>query len=339
MSTHQLGDEQIKVIRDLEQLRNDQGLSQQKFAARLGYTGSTWNKIIKVLKDEPGHYFERETDYEELHVKLERELRRLVRAVEQEKADQSLTIHPLLDYEAVIEAIKAAALRTDSERCIAFLADKGAGKTIFCHFMRREFDAIIVETRSTWETSYYTCLIDLAEALGLKFDKGTPLGTIEREVANKLKVPTKLVFDEGEFFGKGAINLLKWLLNKTPSVIIICAIPAAFDRWLKKYPHEAGQLQRRFNAVIEFGGVGKADIAHFTKAAGVEMDDDATKALIDAANQFGAYGTVARVVDQLKRKRIKKADLAEVDVEINYVFALKRVARLTVAAARKGGAK
>ncbi len=331
-----LTDGQRRTLEELEELRTREfKLTQDQFARKFNYTGPSWSKMVKALEGAEGHYFELVSDADRVFAQLQLAHRRLRQEAAQTRAQRTRPIIKTAVFESVISAIETAAKRTDEKRAVAYLAPFGGGKSQLISLLVREHGARAVETRPTWERSHRTCLTDTGAALGLVFENTTAIATMENAIFDVLKTPLTLCFDEAEFFGKDTINFIKYLLNRTPVVPFFCATQQSFETWLKKYPHEALQLQRRFQDVVLMPGVDPdKDVPEFAKAADIHLDKNGCNLIANAASQFGAYSTVAGVLEELKQGRHTRPDLGEVDAAIDTLFARQRVPRVK---ADKGG--
>jgi hypothetical protein len=107
-----------------------------------------------------------------------------------------------------------------------------------------------------------------------------------------------LAIDEAEYFAAPSINLVKLLLNRTRTVILLCAIPEAFDRWNSRHWHEASQLRRRTHSFIRHERVDPEHVKEFISTTELKPVTEKDCELISkAANQFGGYDFVVRTVN------------------------------------------
>jgi len=107
------------------------------------------------------------------------------------------------------------------------------------------------------------------------------------------------VMDEGEFFGREALNGLKLMLNKTRLVPVICAIPEAHDRWNRYYPMEADQISRRTYSAVQLSLISQKDCATFFTEKSFEDFDAETNHIALKASEFGHYSLISRVARKL----------------------------------------
>jgi hypothetical protein len=190
----------------------------------------------------------------------------------------------------------------------------GSAKTRLGREITVMFGGYYVEATESWRDSYFSALCAIGRAVGVSEDQllaGRELA--EQKVINRFKARRSvLVIDEGEYFGPRTMNLLKMLLNQTETVIVLLAIPALFERWQKKSWEESRQLNRRCEAIVEAGPVIPADVAQFAGKRLTISDKaaDVWGAIAKAANEFGHYSMVRRVIEELARDggSITKAD-------------------------------
>ncbi len=325
-----LTDEQRTLLEEMEALREECRQTQDAFAKKFGYTGSSWSRMTKALaSDSKGHYFELVEDASRVFAQLQIAHRRLRQEAARTRAQRTRPIVKTNLFQVIIEELAIAEKKTDEKRAVVYLAPFGGGKSKLIELLVRDHGARAVETRSTWERSYRTCLTDTGAALGLVFDYTASISFMENAIFDALKTPQVLCFDEAEFFGKDSLNFLKWLLNRTPVVPMFCASQESLDRWLKRYPHEAAQLQRRFHYVVPMLCVDpKEDVPLFATAAGVTVGESQAALLSNAANEFGAYSTLAEVLGDLKKQGHAKPSCDEVTAAIDNLFGRQRRARV-----------
>jgi len=291
---------QLDVLRDLQQIQAEAGLSDGKFAAQhLTISASTWSRI------QGGVYA---ADAATAFTTLAGNLRviRIERA-RGAKLTGGTAFHEIEPHKAVINAIVSARLKaaTDPERLVVFLAPSGGGKTRLGREITVMFGGYYVEATESWRDSYFSALCAIGRSVGVNESEllaGRELA--EQKVINRFKARrTVLVIDEGEYFGPRTMNLLKMLLNQTETVIVLLAIPALFERWQKKSWEESRQLNRRCEAIVEAGPVIPSDVAQFaSKRLTISGPADKVWGVIaKAANEFGHYSMVRRVIEELAR--------------------------------------
>ena len=202
---------------------------------------------------------------------------------------------------AAVDECRAKNL-SDPDRLITFLADTGGGKTRLCGRLHEEEGAIVVQAREAWKTSYFNCLRDFCDAVGIDTRANSNKGSMELEIVAALnKRRHILAVDEAEFFGAQSLNLIKLILNSTPSVVILCAIPEAFARWNRANWHEARQIRRRTHVLIHQELIHPSEAARFLVASPAKaVAREAAPLLAAAANQFGRFDLCKRVATLLK---------------------------------------
>lgn len=285
----------------LSRLQKRTGLSDDKFAKRyLRKSGTTWLRI------KSGDYFE--TVSAKATKKHLTEL-----ALAAKNAQRTISISAKRQTSKFIKFEHIESVGTNIEECIAkplsdpdrlitFLAPTGGGKSALSYYLRDEYDATVVEARESWMRSYFCACCDIVDAMGLDRSRCWTPAQLEDLMVNELneRDTQVLVIDEGEFFGPQAANLLKLLLNKTPTVIVVLAIPKAFHRWMEKNSHQSQQLRRRTHNVIEFDQLAPKEVETILNGnwPAKERQQMAIK-IAKAANTFGLMDTCFRVVNQL----------------------------------------
>lgn len=291
---------QLDVLRELGAIQEQLGLSDAQFVQRhLTVSASSWHRL------KAGTY---KADPASALLKLETNLRQLrIESAQRAKLTGNRPFYPLAQQQAVIDAVTTCKLKPadDPNRFIAYLAETGGGKTALARQLKIMHDGILVEGRESWRKSYYAALIDIASEAGVAQDD---MGRGERGAENALLRRFRgnkrvLILDEGEYFGPRTINLVKLLLNQTPTVVVVMAIPSLFNKWQKAAWEEAKQINRRAEAMIDLGKITPDEVAIFVKArckvAG--NGQGIFGAIAKTANEFGGFDMVTRVVDELAK--------------------------------------
>lgn len=214
---------------------------------------------------------------------------------------------------AVKNGLLDASLRNDELRLVVFLAKTGFGKdTIIRHvaatigdFNRgdRLFEFRCVEASDPWRKSYFSACCDIVAAID-----GTDVGTLSARVADNVLIAKLrqrryiIAINEANYFGPQAFNLLKRIINQTPTVLLVCAIPEIFDRMKLKSWAEAEQVARRAYVVVEAPKITSADVVPFLRGLRLENPEASAAAVAVSANQFGGFGLVKRAVENLAGK-------------------------------------
>lgn len=320
MSTEtKLTKEHQAVVDRLIELQQQLAKSDKIFCRdHLSYTDSTWNKIRN------GQYWAAVKRPDDVLVQLTRDLRVLEREVAIASRFQGdRKFHEFDEFAAVLKSIRRCRAKGmhDPDRLVVFLADTGGGKSALCARILGQFNAVVVEAREAWKKSYFNCVKDVAAALNLDIGGINMAATIEDMIAETLlKKRMVLAIDEAEFFGPQALNFIKQLLNRTPTVIVLCAIPSAFDKWNQWYKHEAAQLRRRTHIMIRQDRIQPKEAEVFLENLGLNGHrKEAGVLLAKAANNFGRFDIIQRVVDDLTEAG--HIDLEEVQKSIQRVQA------------------
>lgn len=287
------------VVDELITLQQKLDKSDGAFARdHLSYSSSTWNRI----KD--GVYWEKVKDAAPVIAQLTRDLKQLRRELSAATRYGAREFFVFDDFDAVGKAITACRLKpvANPDRCVVFLADTGGGKSALCGHAVKQFGAVVVEARESWRRSRFCVLRDLCESAGVTTDKVTTPDRLEDLLVEKLNNrKTVVAIDEAEYFGGEALNTLKLILNKTPTVLLLCAIPLAYDKWNQFWKHEAQQLRRRTHVVIRQGSIEPKESREFLKDAGLNGDlSKAAAHVAKAANKFGRFDMVSRIADELR---------------------------------------
>jgi hypothetical protein len=291
-----LNAEQQEVIDQLRALQDKKAKSDGAFARdHLTYSASAWNRI------KSGDYFTKVKDPEAVVISLSKSLRLIQMEEERLEKFSGRQFIKLPDAKAVLKAIAECRQKpqSDPDRIVVYLAPTGGGKSALGGYMVSHFGASLAEAREAWKKSYFTALKDVGTSVGLDMSEiYNPTDGENLLLPFLRKRKHILVFDEGEYFGLEALNLIKLIMNTTPTTLLINAIGRAYRKWNHYYPHEASQILRRTHAVIEFSGIQPADALQFLRC---KVDDAGVcgKLLADAANSFGAYDFLVRTATEL----------------------------------------
>lgn len=297
-------EEQAEVIRALL-AEQDKEKSASEFVRKfLPFSPERWSKITAVLDDSrPQSYFDAVQDRESVFSELELALREL--RIDRAKPESVGVRHELTHFRAVAQAVREC--RSDGgragpgrNRIIKYLAPTGGGKTELCRYLVKEFGAAMVETREAWRRSYFTVLEDICRALKVRLNGEMRPAAIEAKLIESLSDKKRILcLDEAEFFGASALNGLKLLINKTRVTIVLCAIPAAHDRWNRHFPVEADQIATRTHGIYELAAVDVKDAAAFFAKDQFADGPGSLKLLAAEAGSFGHYSFLQRVADVL----------------------------------------
>lgn len=305
-----------QVILELDLLQKESKKSDQEFARdHMDYSASTWFRLKQ------GSYTVQDMD--KVEISLARNLRALQEELAMSRRGVSSVFYKLQHFEAALKAVKECRATKNENRLVVFLADTGGGKTTLCQQVRKDFGAITVQARESWRKSYFAACSDIALAAGAKGAWASE-HQAENAMLSVLRARRQvLVIDEGEYFGPRTINLLKLILNETETVIVLCSIPDLYERWNRASWIESQQLKRRTHAVIQCDMIRPEDARKFTAALNFDGSAGASLAAIcRAANAFGKYDFLRRVVDELESPEV--IDQAEVENAIKRVNAAIR---------------
>jgi hypothetical protein len=186
------------------------------------------------------------------------------------------------------------------------LAPTGGGKTMTANHLRAKFNARFVEVRDCWRDSKngFVPLLDICRAVGLrvKSGSGNKIARIQDALIKYIcERKILLCFDEGEHFGRSALNLLKLLLNKSPIVPVIFCVTSEYEHWQDYWPNEAAQIARRTHLIVQTAEIDPQDAAlFFSDKQQFANSKKALEDICNAASQFGHFSLVKRIAEKLK---------------------------------------
>ena len=293
---------QQDVLAQLSAIQEKLKLADVPFAAKhLTISSTVWFRIKSgTYNADPALAF----------VKLERNLRNY--RIEQAQASRLISDRPFHFFapqQEVVDAVTLCKMKPadDANRLVVYLAPTGGGKTALARNLKIQHDGLLVEGRESWRRSYMAALCDIAAVAGVReletlMTRGEH--AIETALLERLnKQRQVLLIDEGEYFGPRTINLCKFMLNQTPTVVVIFAIPQLYDWWQRTAWEQAAQLNRRAEAIVHAGPVTADDVRVFLLGEKITLGSDSRAAaaeLATAANSFGHYDTLLRVLAILR---------------------------------------
>lgn len=302
--------EALKAEADLEK-------TQSEFVKKFWTIGtpSLYAQIIGVL-DGPRlndkrelvlSYFDKVSDARrtELFAEIEMLLEEIPRQRAAALRIREIKIHKTTKLRAVETAVRECGEKFGPERLVVVLAPTGGGKTIIANYLADKFNARFVEVRDVWRDSKsgFVPLLDICRAVGLRVKKKSAcnIAAIQDDLI-KVCSDRKIVlcFDEGEHFGRAALNLLKLLLNKTRIVPVIFCVTGEFENWPDYWENEAAQIARRTHAMVELSVIEAADAAQFFPEKQFEKPKEALELLTKAASEFGHFSLINRVAGKLE---------------------------------------
>jgi DNA transposition AAA+ family ATPase len=279
---------QHPTVTALVELQKRHGMSDAAFlkTAHIDYSPSTWSRIKKG-------------DYTGALDKVLRQLQTALAKCGQVPAFSSDGFVTFRHVEEALAAVKIARLTEDPIRLVFFIAPTGGGKTAFAKHLAAQFPSTaVVEAAPSWRGSYLATLSDIATQLGIP-GEFRAVRTAERAIISTLATGDlrTLVIDEGNYFSQDGLNFLKLILNRTKCSLVLCTLPPDFNRMLRDSAHEANQLVRRAVFITRVPTVRAEDVEAMQLALRpeVSLGDSAAK-LAEAANRFGRYDFVRRVL-------------------------------------------
>jgi len=287
------------VVERLLEHQTKRGLNDTTFAQTIAISTSTWSRLkdgTYPLKDD---------------TRISDKLLTAVRILDDEDAyGRPSAAIPLINTSAirmVADAVKVA-LRQERNRLVVYLARTGGGKTagvarkIEETYPRR---AVRAEACETWRNSYFAAARDLAKASGVKEELSGAAHAQRALIEHLNRERPIIVIDEAHYFGARTLNLVKAVLNQTPCVVVLLAIPSLWRSMERSSWEEAEQLRCRTVAKIEASEIKTSDAASFIRELVPQAEKmDGFSACVEkcrsAANRFGLYDTLARICSEVR---------------------------------------
>lgn len=216
---------------------------------------------------------------------------------------------------AARSAIMEAMQETGNNRLVLIEGASGSGKTTVQRMMAARWPGLIqAEADETW-SSFRNMMGDLLIAMNpINRDKESNpvpyhLNAQKDKIITFLKARKRpLSIDEGHHICIQGLNFLKTILNQTPTVLIIYAIPVLLRRLEKEAYEECRQLLRnRLCERVHLNGPPKKEALLFLERRGVQFDDPKTAAaavetLCATATSYGNWNFVNLVARRCRRE-------------------------------------
>ncbi len=292
----------IKRLVELRELLNasdpdGREMTDAQFASKyLPYHDSTWGRL-------------RADEYDGDTREMERRSLAAIIKIEQELDARGVSHNaPLFKTDLVKSVLEHVANARNTgagcpNRLIVYLAETGGGKTALCRHIAGSWKGHIVEGRESWRASYTSGCRDVAVAAGATKDDKMRNAREAEEVMLRYLRARRLVLciDEANSFGPHTCNMVKLILNQTPTVIFLGSIPGLWKKMNQANWFEASQLQRRAVAVVHMEKLTASEARLFLQPliADKAVLTDACRRVADSASEFGLFDRVERIARYL----------------------------------------
>ena len=214
---------------------------------------------------------------------------------------------------AVRLAVRDAINETGNNRLVIVEGPSGSGKTTAGRKLAERYGVKVVlcEADETWKDSLSNMLGGLLRALGVK---NPPNGSESRKtlLLEKLRETAAcLVIDEAHHLGQRTLNLVKTILNQTPSQVVFLAIPTLLRRLESSAFEEARQLTKnRLCERVKLDGCDAESVEKFLRRRLTLEGPTAhncAKTLAERSGQFGNWNFVNLVCRRARQLAGKDA--------------------------------
>ena len=296
------------LVRRLSEHQTRLGLNGSQFARRkLHVSSATWSRI------QAGNYPLADNNL------VTRELRSALTILDGDveygrpdaTAIATITTVPL---QAVLDAVRGARSEPRN-RLVTLLSPTGGGKTWVLRTIVETYPerSFVVEATESWRGSYFAALRSIGLAAGVS---ETNLGGVkaaeESLIAHLNREQPIVCIDEAHYLGPRTLNLVKLILNATPCVVVMAAIPTLWDMMQRGNSLESDQVRNRAYATIRENRTRPTDVAALLRSRiqGIERMPDwkeVVTRITDAANRFGLLNTVDRIARAIRDESGGKA--------------------------------
>ena len=188
-----------------------------------------------------------------------------------------------------------------NRRVVVALSGTGAGKTEIGRHLERA-GAVYVEGRKCWQRSYKAFCADVAAAAGRRMqNRAYSEQEAEQRMLGALSGKSGVLYvDEANALGNATVDAIKLIVNQTGYVVVVAAIPNAWDTLAARAEDEVWQLVNRCQPVLRYNGVTAEDARLFLSPVVAEgVLSEASRLAAEAATRFGAFATVLHIRDAL----------------------------------------
>lgn len=310
-----------ELAQEAQQYQLDRGWSDARLCREISHLGST--KTYKRILDPEDALEDLNLDAQLRNYEAAGELIRIRRQSDR----PSETEYP--DFENITNSLSAVrrALGEDSvARFVVIEGENGTGKDAVRNALLDKWGKITVpvEASELWKESAAIPLLDIINAIdirrrtdedsGEKFKVPTyPQARLELIIDELKKRRVILLVNEAHHIGPRGINLIKTLINRTPTVVVFLCIPSLLARLIKSSYEECVQLfGNRLCERVRLPAPGTAEVRLLLERRGVKWDsrateNDAAKSIVADAESFGNWRFVSMVARELREKSAAKA--------------------------------
>lgn len=226
------------------------------------------------------------------------------------------TFDDLDHVQEAITAVTQAFQATDNNRLVLITGNPGTGKSSILRVLaeHKHFRTCtaICEAKETWRNSTNEVVTGILNAIPT-IDRANKDGEVPAQavigagprlerILEVCQTPKRIIaIDEGHHLGPGGLNIIKTIINQTPSVIVLTAIPVLLTRLTQRAYVEAAQLYaNRLAECVPLSGPSPAGVLAYFSRAGVKAatakdEADISNAVANAATSMGMWNFVRRV--------------------------------------------
>lgn len=189
--------------------------------------------------------------------------------VEADSDAQAEVIYPDLSWmQDIYRSVLQLSLRKGLDRLVIIEGDSGYGKTEALRYVTRQLpgNAVYVDADESWARP--TVMVgQIILATGAKRTEADLPATLAGRLSvlvDHLKRRQVILIDEGHHLSGESLNILKTLLNRTPSTFVVAALGTLWKKLQANAWHEAKQLiVNRMFARVRLAGPSSEDASKF----------------------------------------------------------------------------
>ncbi len=205
---------------------------------------------------------------------------------------------------AIVEILECRTIR----RLILLEGESGLGKSKALTLLQRKYGQriLVIEATDVWDDNPNALLGAVLESLGVKELAVSREGRLRQVVTKLSEHRMALAIDEAHHLGPVCLNCCKTLINRTPSEILLVALPTLWRRLERGAYEEVKQLMgNRLAERIKVGAIREVDVRKIlSRRLKIDAQACSAQAVLKEAPVRGNLSFVAAVCERVSAQEI-----------------------------------